>query len=171
MHLLKIKIVDSCPNKDEIKFFYQEKAKIYNNDCGIDIIFPEDIKLPTNKVTKCHTGIACEFIPNGFIESGPFWVVPRSSISNTPLMLANSIGIIDPGYRGEILVALRCYIDRDHPSTIDDYHYIIKKGTRLVQIISPDGKPIKVEVVNDLSVGERGANGFGSTDVLVKRNN
>ena len=113
-------------------------------------------------------GIACEFVPNSPSpytgESGAFDLVPRSSIANTPLSLANSIGIFDPQYRGEVIAALRCHLDRDHPSTIDDFKYEVKKGTRLVQIVAPDRKPIQVELVEELGSTERGSGGFGSTN-------
>lgn len=166
MHLLKIKILDNCPNKEFVKDFYLNKVKnvSYKKDCGIDLIFPQDIILMPNHVKKCGLGIACEFIPNGDKESGPFDLVPRSSIAATPVMLTNSIGIFDPEYRGEIIAALRCFIDRDHQSTIDDFSYKITKGTRLVQIVAPDRKPIHVELVDELSSTDRGSNGFGSTN-------
>jgi dUTP pyrophosphatase len=113
-------------------------------------------------------GIACEFIPKGGTNSGPFMLVPRSSISATPLMLANSIGIIDAGYRGAIRAKFRCYIDRDTPSTIDEFKYVAEKGLRIVQLVAPDLMPIRIELVDSLTETERGANGFGSTGTNVK---
>ncbi|AYV85378.1 MAG: deoxyuridine 5'-triphosphate nucleotidohydrolase [Satyrvirus sp.] len=173
-NLLKIKILDSCPNKEFVRQFYQDKIsstdspsatnkiKSYRGDCGIDLIFPEDRILDVNKVTKCGMGIACEFIPAHCCGSGAFDLVPRSSISNTPLMLANSIGIFDPEYRGEVIAAIRCCSDNE--SAPKFLHYTVTKGTRLVQIVAPDRKPIKLELVNELSKTERGSNGFGSTN-------
>jgi len=170
MHLLRIKILDSCPNKEFVKNYYENVVtKLqYQGDAGIDIIFPEDIEFVKNTVTKCHMGIACEFIPNGckpdYHHHGPstfygsFDLVPRSSISNTPLGLANSIGIFDAGYRGEVIAAIRCY------KPVGESAYSVKKGDRLVQIISPDRKSIKVQLVTELSKTERQDNGFGSTN-------
>ena len=172
MHCLKIKILDDCPDKEFVQKFYQTKANAiqYKKDCGIDIIFPTDVEFLTNKVTKCNMGISCEFIPSTEsesspeTESGPFDLVPRSSIAATPLMLANSIGIFDPEYRGPLIAAFRCFVDRDHQSTVDDFIYRAKKGDRLVQVVAPDRKPIKVEVVEKLTETARGSNGFGSTN-------
>lgn len=166
MHLLKIKILDDCPNKEYVRNYYQEKVKkiSYKKDCGVDIIFPDDVVFMTNKVTKCNLGISCEFIPDGQTESGPFRLESRSSISNTPLMLANGAGIFDPEYRGPIIGAFRCHVDRDHPSTLDEFKYQAKKGDRLVQVVAPDMKPISVELVDTLTETERGSNGFGSTN-------
>jgi len=169
MHILKIKILDHCPNKDFVKDFYQTKVdKVsYDRDSGVDLIFPDDELFLTNQVIKCGMGIACEFIPNGQTESGPFDLVAISSIADTPLMLTNYIGIFDPGYRGEVIAAFRCFVDRNHKTTIDDFKYMVEKGKRLVQIVAPDRKPIKVELVDELSKTDSGENGFGSTNNKV----
>lgn len=169
IHVLRVKIEPDCPNKDYVTTYYQNVVNNvkHKRDCGVDIIFPQDVKFLTNKVTKCNMGIACEFIPADAVyetDTGPFMLVPRSSIVGTPLSLANSIGIFDPEYRGPIIAAFRCNIDRSHQSTVDNFEYDVTQGTRLVQIISCDMKPIKVEIVQKLSDTERGSNGFGSTN-------
>jgi dUTP pyrophosphatase len=79
-----------------------------------------------------------------------FYLYPRSSISNTPLRLANSVGIIDSGYRGSMIA---CF----------DGTYSIKKFQRLVQVCTPTLEPMTVRIVNSLSDTERGEGGFGST--------
>ena len=68
--------------------------------------------------------------------------------------MANSIGVIDSGYRGELMVPV------DNP-TDDDY--MIKPGERLFQIILPNLEEFEVEIVDELSETERGDGGFGST--------
>lgn len=165
-HVLRVKILDTCPNKDFVKEYYLKKVSniSYNGDSGVDIVFPEDVTFETSRVTTCGLGIACELIPSGKTESGPFELFPRSSICNTPLALANSIGLFDKGYRGEVIAKLRCSIDKGHPSTMDEFVYNVKKGDRLLQIVAPDREPIYVQVVDQLSSTERGSNGFGSTN-------
>lgn len=81
-------------------------------------------------------------------------LVPRSSIVNTPLRMANSIGIIDSSYRGHLIAA----VDNlsSEPFAIDD-------GTRLFQICAPGLTPLKLEVVDSLDETVRGSGGFGST--------
>ena len=74
--------------------------------------------------------------------------------SNTPLRLANSVGIIDSGYRGNICAIV---------DNIKDHTYTINQGDRLFQICSSDLLPLNFKVVNELSVSQRGENGFGST--------
>ena len=81
-------------------------------------------------------------------------IFPRSSISNKNLMLANSIGLIDAGYRGEIMAAVDNRGDKD---------YMIVPGQRLFQIVHPTLCPFNVGVVDKLSKTDRGDGGFGST--------
>jgi dUTP pyrophosphatase len=88
-----------------------------------------------------------------------YYLMPRSSMSKTPLVLANHVGLIDMGYRGEIMAALRCLT----PS------YTIDAETRLLQLCHPEAVPIWVELVeneSDLSSTERGSGGFGSTGLV-----
>lgn len=94
----------------------------------------------------------------------PFYLYARSSIGKTPLRLANNVGIIDSGYRGEI----GAYVDNIHSSPDFNSKYTIAAYTRLFQICDPNLEPIKVEIVekeSDLGKTVRGSGGFGSTGV------
>lgn len=177
MHTLFVKILTE-PVSEAYKIIsshYTELANrptTYKNDCGIDLIVPSTINCPVNKVTMLKLGIACRFEHDKETTcSDGFMLVPRSSISKTPLMLANSIGIIDPGYRGELMAALRCVPDSEKIGILDNYnnqYYSLKRSEKIVQIVAFDGNPIKVQLVNSLDQTDRGANGFGSTDNVIK---
>jgi dUTP pyrophosphatase len=95
---------------------------------------------------------------SGASYSCGYYVYPRSSISKTPLMLANHVGIIDSGYRGNLLAAVQKL-----PS--EQNTYVIEKQTRLFQICHPTLCPIFVVLVSgsELNSSERGEGGFGST--------
>ena len=97
---------------------------------------------------------------SGASYSCGYYVYPRSSIFKTPLMLANHVGIIDSGYRGNIMAAVRKL-----PS--DSSSYVVEKQTRLFQICHPSLCPVFVVLVNEseLNSSERGDGGFGSTGV------
>jgi len=91
-------------------------------------------------------------------------LLPRSSISNTPFRLANSIGLIDSGYRGEVKAATD--VNRNLAINYINEVYIINTGARLFQICRPTFIPWKhVILVNELPAAQdnRGAGGFGST--------
>ncbi len=78
----------------------------------------------------------------------------RSSISKTPLRLANSVGLIDAGYRGEIIAVV---------DNIKSDVYKIERGQRLFQLVAMGGEEIHFELVDSLSDSTRGSGGFGST--------
>jgi len=83
-----------------------------------------------------------------------FYLYPRSSIYKTGLMMANSVGIIDKSYRGELKAPVWSMTGQS----------AVKRGDRLFQIVAPDMGWIRhVRLVESLSQTERGAGGFGST--------
>ena len=88
-----------------------------------------------------------------------FYLYPRSSLSKTPLRLANSVGIIDSGYRGNLV---GMFYNTDSKKS-----YKVESHSRLAQICGPELVPIIVELVSsesDLGMEtDRGIGGFGST--------
>lgn len=97
---------------------------------------------------------------SGASYSCGYYVYPRSSISKTPLMLANHVGIIDSGYRGNLMAAVR-------KLPTEQSSYLVEKHTRLFQICHPSLCPVFVVLVpeSELNSSERGEGGFGSTGV------
>ena len=80
--------------------------------------------------------------------------MPRSSISKTPLRLSNSIGLIDGGYRGELMASC---------DNIKSDSYTIKEGERLFQLVAQNCSEIQYELKESLNESSRGSGGFGST--------
>jgi dUTPase len=101
-----------------------------------------------------------------------FYLYPRSSISKTRMRLANSVGIIDAGYRGDLIAAVDTI---GFFGSTDIWHVWketlspIKKYDRYFQVCAPDLSPFLVHIVEteqDLSPPtSRGSGGFGSTGV------
>ena len=121
-------------------------------DAGIDLFFPNSVRIPRGESMLIDFEIQCEMIQGK--KNVSYMLVPRSSVWRTPLRQSNSIGIIDAGYRGHIMVPV---------DNISNEDYIIKPGERLFQIVHPLLKPIEVELTDTLSETERGSGGFGST--------
>lgn len=98
------------------------------------------------------TGLAVE-IPEGYVGL----IFPRSSNRKTSAYLTNHVGVIDSGYRGEIMVTFksRDYLMTDMPP--------YKLGDRIAQIIIMPYPKIEFNVVFELSETERGEGGHGST--------
>ena len=103
-------------------------------------------------------------------------IFPRSSISKYNLVLANSIGLIDAGYRGELLVRFKYVTQPEdiyariqgHQSTIPIFtnvnmDRIYSKGDRIAQLVIAETHPVEFELSDELSDTDRGTGGFGST--------
>lgn len=135
-------------------------------DAGFDVHCPDNIVVPAHSISyKIPLGIKirCSMVSNSRthgVSSKPssieLW--PRSSCgSKTPLRLANSIGLIDSGYRGELIAIV------DNLGSTDVH---INQGDRLFQLVAPGHSPIYHRVLEeneDLDTTERGEGGFGST--------
>ena len=129
------------------------------SDSGIDLVVSDQVSCKPGSVSTLNFGIKCQMTKNG--EPSAYFLFPRSSISKTPLLCANSVGIIDRDYRGNIMGKVR-YLPFDLEAKDP---YLVDKGTRLFQICSPDLHPIKVKLVDQLTETSRGEGGFGSTGV------
>lgn len=100
-------------------------------------------------------------------------ILPRSSISKYNLVLANSVGLIDPDYRGEILVRFKyCFMpsDLDAVSGVGivgkiNYSKIYKKGDAICQMKISRVHDVEFELVDELDKTKRGEGGFGSTSI------
>ena len=142
--------------KLKIKPFNKDIYKMYKNhnhfhpgDSGLDIYIIENQIINPGETIRLKLGISCENL-----DAKSYFLMPRSSISKTPLRLANSVGLIDAGYRGEIMAAV---------DNIKDFAYEVEIGQRLFQIVAMDGSAIHFELSDHLSETTRGADGFGST--------
>jgi dUTP pyrophosphatase len=109
-----------------------------------------------------RTGLAYE-IPDGFVGL----IFPRSSVSKLPMSLANSVGVIDSGYRGEIMFKFKptaYYNDEvsiDTFTSMDNITYNV--GDRIGQMIIIPYPQIEIEETDSFTESSRGENGFGST--------
>lgn len=173
MHLLKI-YVDS--SNQELKDAYIEAAKQHNTqqesltpDSGFDLLVPGFLELSTTEynVQKIDFQVKCALVSddNDYAFSG-YYLYPRSSLSSTPLRLANSVGIIDSGYRGHIKAAF----DVIRPMAC---YYTIHRFTRLVQLCAPNLGFMRVVIVDSLDelggATMRCEGGFGSTGGTIEQ--
>jgi dUTP pyrophosphatase len=128
----------------------------YNpGDSGLDLFCPETITINPGETVKINLQINCEALHDTIENTNvSYYLYPRSSIIKTPLRLANSVGIIDAGYRGDIIACV---------DNIKSESYTVNKGDRLFQICSGNLEPIQFQLVNELSNTQRGSGGFGST--------
>ena len=110
---------------------------LYVSRCGME-----------NGLFVCHTDVAFE-IPKGFVG----YVFPRSSVSNMGLIMSNSVGVIDAGYRGEVSARFKA----------DGWFRKYGIGDRFAQIIIMPIPDIEFIEVDELSDTDRGVGGYGSS--------
>ena len=157
------------PENDNVLMMYIDHNTYHSGDSGLDLFFPEDINILPKETVTIDLQIQCEGLKDvsdpvsdsdsdseteSDVRNISYYLYPRSSISKTPLRMANSVGIIDAGYRGNIKVAV---------DNISDKGYTVSKGQRLFQICAPDLGPIDLKLADELSTSSRGPCGFGST--------
>jgi len=117
-----------------------------DGDAGMDLV-----ALTENwcdQYVEFGTGLAFE-IPEGYVGL----LFPRSSISKKDMVLANSVGVIDSGYRGEVSFRFK----------LTGMQELYKVGDRIGQIVIMPFPKIEFEIAESLSSTERGAGGYGST--------
>lgn len=136
---MKVKIKKLHPDA-----FIPKYAKA--GDAGMDLTAVE-MEREWNIVTY-KTGLAVE-IPEGHVGL----LFPRSSVYKTSMVLSNCVGVIDSGYRGEIMMKFR--------STESNKAYEV--GDRVGQLIILPYPQVEFEEVENLSSTERGSGGYGST--------
>ena len=139
----------------EIESLYCNHSTYHEGDSGLDLFFIEEINIGAKSTKLISLGIKCEAYPDKDKESNiSYYLYPRSSISKTPLRMSNSIGLIDGGYRGEIIAV--CDNIKTEP-------YTVEKGQRLFQLVAADNSPIHFKLTDQLEMTSRGTGGFGST--------
>jgi len=157
---LYTKYYDAIQKQNKMVNDYLNDNNLYF-DAGFDLFCPIEINIKGLTTEKVNHFVQCSMdrVDNGKFIPVSYYLYPRSSTgTKTPLRLANSVGIIDSGYRGNIIAVF------DNWKTDD---YVIDKGNRIVQICPPDiSYPLAINVVSkleDLGSSQRGTSGFGST--------
>ena len=122
----------------------------HSNDIGYDLYADSDYVINAGEVVLVKLGISIQ-LP---IKVGGF-VLPRSGLASKHLIAPiNSPGLIDPGYRGELMVPLMNYSKET---------YTITKHERIAQLVAITTENLEFHVVDNLDDSERSDGGFGST--------
>jgi len=143
--------------------FYKDEYDRSDSNAGFDLhsssnvtieqtpqFVPFGIIVRLLKVQRMNRGESNDFLKT----DSHFWLMPRSSIFKTGLIMANSTGVIDKSYRGELKAPVWSMTAKS----------TVTCGDRLFQIVAPDMGWIRnVRIVSALPDSDRGAGGFGST--------
>ncbi len=175
-YVLKLRIVSP---DDHLNSLYKEAVNKMNTeeymanphkDSGFDVFTPKEnlkigpggTKLVDMKIQCAAYRIVCD---NNTCVKVPtaFFMYPRSSIYKSSVRLANNTGIIDSGYRGNLMGAFDNISRVGATFNGGEWYQEHNAYGRLLQICMPDLSPFKVEIVTDLDDTLRGAGGLGST--------
>ena len=168
-YTLLVKLNKSMP--DDILQLYKSVNK-NPEDSGFDLYCPYNISASVLKTSEINFEIKCAMINNNMESSNlvvePYYLYARSSISKYPLLMCNSVGIIDKGYRGDIRARVFCMPHdpiqyQGNQVICNSKKFNIAKGMRLFQICAKDLSPFDVKFVDQLPDSIRGEGGFGST--------
>lgn len=150
----------------DTKRFYEDHDTFHDGDAGVDLFTIRDTLIPPNETRLIDLGIKCQsrsidsciwkWFTGEFYKYHSYLLLPRSSISKTPLIMHNSIGLIDESYLGSIKVPL--YNTSSEP-------FVVERGKRYVQLVNGDLSPASFKLVDEhrYRYTSRGEGGIGST--------
>ena len=129
-------------------------TRAHSTDAGLDLTatrLTQEVDASGKLILVYHTDIAVE-IPEGYVGL----LFMKSSVYNRSLTLTNAVGVIDSGYRGEIISKFKI--------TTDAIPSVYQPGEKFAQLVIVPVVLDETEFVDELSNTERGEGGFGSTE-------
>jgi dUTP pyrophosphatase len=131
-------------------------SQAYEDDAGLDLAACERLELAPGQRGVVGTGIAVA-IPEGWAGL----VLPRSGLAaKHGLTIVNAPGLVDAGYRGEVMVILL--------NTDETERFVVEPGMRIAQLVLVEAASVRLLEVDELSKSERGTRGHGSSGVAAK---
>ena len=183
---------DVKENYPEMEEVYKIAAEAHNKnietlypDAGFDLFSPKEVvrrsTRPEISTIKIDFGVKCAMFKEMFVSNQDteslelclnnpvgYYMYNRSSNSKKSFRLANSVGIIDSGYRGNLMGYFDINTNYGTSNREEGYACILNKGDRIIQLCSGSLEPFKVAVVENIEIfgsTERGEGGFGSTGI------
>ena len=106
-YTIKLK-VGNKPGPEQLNPYRDAIRKLENpdnkkNDSGFDLYVPQSVTIEPGEIKLINMGVKCAVTKN--TEPSPYYLYARSSVSKRGIILANSVGIIDSGYRGFLMAA------------------------------------------------------------------
>jgi len=129
----------------------QMPTRAYDDDAGLDLAACERVELAPGERALVPTGVAVA-IPRGYAG----FVQPRSGLAaRHGISIVNTPGLVDAGYRGELLVNLL--------NTDEESSFVVEPGMRIAQLVILRIPDVDVVEVAELPLSARGDRGFGSS--------
>ena len=126
-------------------------SRAYAGDAGVDLAACERVELAPGERALVPTGLAVA-IPDGYAG----YVQPRSGLAaKHGISIVNTPGLVDSGYRGELLINL---LNTDRREA-----FVVEPGMRIAQLVVLPVPEVELVEVDELPASERGVRGFGSS--------
>lgn len=147
--------LEICPLIEDVTRFYENMIDLPKDNAGFDMYSMETISIyETPEFIKFGVKMRLLKVVEDEKINSHYWLLPRSSIYKTGLIMANSVGVIDASYRGEVKAPVWSMTGTSK----------VNAGDRLFQVVAPDMGWIRnVRIVESLPDTDRGEGGFGST--------
>ncbi len=147
--------LEICPLSEVVARFYENTVDLPKDNAGFDMYSMEDSSIyETPEFIKFGVKMRLLKVVEDEKIDSHYWLLPRSSIYKTGLIMANSVGVIDASYRGEVKAPVWSMTGTSKVNT----------GDRLFQVVAPDMGWIRnIRIVESLPDTDRGEGGFGST--------
>jgi len=154
-----IKVVDTANEE-----LYTSHGTFHPGDAGLDLFVVEDTTILSGETKLVDLGVQCQsrsfslcpwkWLRGNFYQYHSYWLMPRSSISKTPLIMRNSMGLIDGGYLGNLKAPMY---------NTSSESFTLKRGERYVQLVNGDLSGVHFALTKNHRNTQRGSGGFGST--------
>lgn len=159
MKELKFKKVDySVKNEEGVETIMKSEGKLPTRatagDAGLDLYstrITQEVDNSGKLILVYHTDMAVE-IPEGYVGL----LFMKSGVAKRSLSLCNCVGVIDAGYRGEIMGKFKI--------TTDSIPTVYQPGEAFAQLVIVPVMILEPTLVDELSSTERGEQGFGEAD-------
>lgn len=152
--------------EDANQELYEYHDTYHKGDAGLDLFTVNDQTIEPGETVLVDMGVQCQsrsystclwnWLRGDIFKYHSYLLMPRSSIYKTPLIMKNSVGLIDSGYLGNIKAPL-------YNTSSEPFH--IQKGQRYVQLVNGDLSPVAMKIYTKHRATTRSSNGFGSTGV------
>lgn len=143
---------------------YSNHSTYHKGDSGLDLfvlkeqdIGPgETVLLDLGVIVQCRSKQTdlMKLLKGEKYNYHSYLMLPRSSVAKTPLIMRNSLGLIDKGYTGSLKAAFY--------NTSSEV-FQVKRGERYVQLVNFDLSEVNFRIVDEVRETSRGSGGFGST--------
>lgn len=140
MYLLKVKFTENTPQS--VKNYYQSLSNNAQGETTISLMNPQQMNVAGREKKTINFEIQCE-MRDGNNNLVSYYLFPKMSIANTPLMMADSNGKVDANFKSNLVANVR--------NMSVDVNCTVTNAVSLFHICPPTSQPIQVQIVSSFA--------------------